>query len=483
MRKLLFSIASFFLITFCLAQDLLTLKKWNATVVEAVNGAALPVDVNKQIINLEIKSRAEDKGTYNGLVEYGSNSNSIVSTCTITINGKNINIRSKRQNWSGIILEVETDKMLYELGSLRYHFKLVVVPVIKGGGELNYSPENFYGNWQEVSRKNASDKTSLNIGNSDTVYFRLSKTSAMYRPGTAFAPMTGSMDIKENNLNVAYNDFKIVSLTNEVMLLENYGKSIMTFVKISKPFYWEINHNAPPVKLIDLSPESLIKNWYAFRISPSNAAQETDAISSFVIKNRNEDSSYAGNISFGKWNDKNVNTLPCTFSFTKNKLNIKASSINWYCDISKANGDTIIISSKGVTYHLKKLEAVQPALVDTGTMVIDLRDTSLKHDWQVYKAEAVPGFIKTENAIIRKLNIQSSETILKYKGEVTFDMQGKRLTRPCTIAFNVDSQKKVWINIVDADGNIWTLELFKADGKEMIFGRYPEAIRYSLNIN
>jgi hypothetical protein len=334
-----------------------------------------------------------------------------------------------------------------------------------------------------VSRKNANDKTSINIGISDTGYFRLSQASAMYRPGTAYAPMTGSMDTKGNNLNVAYNDFKIVSLANEVMILENYGKSIMTFVKTSKPFYWEINHNATPVKLINLSPESLIKSWFAFRISPSNAAQNTDAISSLVIIKRNNDSNYIGNISFGKWNDKNVNTEPCTFSFTKNKLNVKASSFNWDGDVSKANGDTIIFTAKGVTYHLKKLEAVQPASVDTGTMVIDLRDSSVRHDWQVYKAEAVPGFIKSETAIIRKLNIQTIESVLKYKGEVTFDKLGKRLARACTIAFNVDAEKKVWVNIVSVDGNIWTIELFKADGKEMIFGRYPEGIRYSLNVN
>ena len=109
--------------------------------------------------------------------------------------------------------------------------------------------------------------------------------------------------------------------------------------------------------------------------------------------------------------------------------------------------------------------------------------SSLTHDWQVYKAEALPGFIKSETAIIRKLNIQTNETILKYIGEVTFDMLGKRFTRACTIEFIVDYEKKAWINIVSVDGNNWTIELFKADGKEMIFGRYPQGIRYSLSVN
>lgn len=472
-------IITLFFSTICQSQDILEIKKWNVAVVEAVNVAASPEEVSKQILTLEIKKQTGD-GIYAGSVEYGDNSNSIISTCIIVSTGKSINIKAKRHNWSGQIIKTEPDNMVCQLGSLTYHFNIASAPGVRDNKTLTYTAENFYGNWQEMSRKNTEGNTPLNIAPGDTVYLRMAKDLAMYRPGTLYLPMTGSMDTKGNNLNVAYNDFKVLLLTNNAMVLSNYEKKTMTFVKINKPFYWEIDHGVKPVKIINLTPASLIKSWYAIRISPGKAAQQVNAITSFVIADINADSSYTGNISFGKWDDKNVKTEPCIFNFTSSKLNIKSSSFSWDGNINEANGDTIIFAQQGVIYFFKKQEAVQPALVDTTNMVIDLRTSSLLNDWQVYKAEAVPGFIKSETAIVRRLNIKTNEGAYKYKGEVTFDLLSQRLTRECTIEFSVDNEKKAWINIVSVDGNRWTIELFKADSKEMIFGRYPEGIRYSL---
>lgn len=463
------------------AQQSLPIKKWQAVSVIAISGPPAADDLKNQISILEIENKQNN--TYSGNIVFGIAPNKTSTSCVIKIDKKNINISANQQQWNGEIFEASKNIMTFKLGSLIYNFRLV--PSSTGSGSVSKpsQPEKFYGSWQEISRKNGKGGSALSIGAGDTIYLRFSKDSAMHLPGTDFLPMFGSYDFMEpDKLNIATNDFKVISIGNEEMILDNNMNTISHFVKTNTPFYWEVNKGSVPVEAIDLSPDLLIKNWYVNRIAPAAASEMPNSITSLNIKEKNSENSFAGNISFGKWSENKFTTEPCTLLFDKNQLTIKAASFSWTGQIYKANGDSIKFGQQGLMYYFKKQKVAQPALIETGNNIIDLRTASVLKNWHVYKPEASPGFITGETAILRGLEIKEAASTYKYTGEVRFDKFNTRFTKDCSIEFKTDNENRSWINIISADGNSWNMELFKADGKEMIFGRYPEAIRYNLNV-
>lgn len=482
MRYLFLLLISLLSTSVIIAQFSLQKNKWQVITVGGANANPTAEELRNQIHSLEIRKKKNN--TYSGDIEFGTLSNKTATSCIIKINKNNISINSKLQEWNGEIIEIAADKMILKLGGLTYNFWLIASS--NGSGSSATAATNqidkFYGNWQEVKRKNSRSNAVLNIGQGDTVYIRMLKDSALYRPGTDYLPMYGSSDFAApDKLNLAGNDFKVISITDNEMILDN-RKTIAVFVKTSASFYWEVNKAIKPVEAVDLSPELLIKDWYVSRIAPSSAAQQPDAITSLSIKQKTSENSFTGNISFGKWAENKYTTEPCTLLFVGNKLSIKAESFTWNGQIYKANGDSISFGREGLFYYFKKQPIVQPALIETGTNIIDLRAASLLNNWQVYKPEASPGFITAETAILRNLHIKKAESAYVYKGEVTFDKHNKSVTKDCTVEFKTDNENRSWISIKAVDGNSWNMELFKADGKEMIFGRYPEAIRYNLNV-
>ena len=463
------------------AQSFLKINKWQAVSVMAANENSVGEDREKQITALEIKKKRNN--TYSGNIEFGIAPNKTAASCVIKINKSNISISSNQHQWNGEILEAGADIMTFKLGSLIYNFRLLAAPAGISAGSKPGQAENFYGSWQEINRKNSRNGSILQIGTGDTLYMRLSKDSAMYRPGTDFLPMYGSSDFtKPDKLNIATNDFNVISVDDGEMVLNDYQNTTYVFKKTNALFNWEINKGMKPIAAIDLSPELLIKNWYVRRIAPAAAAERADAITSLNINQKNTENSFSGNISFGKWSENKYTTEPCTLLFEDNQLTIKAESFSWKGQISKANGDSITFGLPGLTYYLKKQKVAQPALIETGNNIVDLRAESLIKNWYVYKPEASPGFITAETAILRGLKIKKAESIYTYKGEVIFNKANSSFTKDCSIEFKTDNDNRSWITIQSTDGNSWNMELFKADGKEMIFGRYPEAIRYNLNV-
>ena len=116
-------------------------------------------------------------------------------------------------------------------------------------------------------------------------------------------------------------------------------------------------------------------------------------------------------------------------------------------------------------------------MVFTGTSLIDLRPALLISNWSVYNAEAAQGFIVPETGVLRGLNITNATGNMKYEGKVIFDRLGKRLIQDCTIQFSGDLNKGSRALIETKDYN-WDIEIFKADGKEIIMGKKSDGIRY-----
>jgi hypothetical protein len=125
-----------------------------------------------------------------------------------------------------------------------------------------------------------------------------------------------------------------------------------------------------------------------------------------------------------------------------------------------------------------EVQTVRPEpVVDTAKAIIDISSASLMKGWFAYKREATPGFVKPATALIRKLKIQEKQSENNFKGEIEFEQFGKALVQTCTLVF-ANNMVSVF-----TEENTWNMEVFKADGKEMILGKKGELLYYFQNGN
>lgn len=120
-----------------------------------------------------------------------------------------------------------------------------------------------------------------------------------------------------------------------------------------------------------------------------------------------------------------------------------------------------------------EVEPVRPTpVVDTAKAIIDFSSVSLIKDWFAYKREAAPGFVKPGTAVIRNLKILQQQSQNNFKGEIQFARFGKATVEACTLIFTNNM-----VSIV-TEGDTWNMEVFKADGREMIMGKKNELVYY-----
>jgi hypothetical protein len=127
-------------------------------------------------------------------------------------------------------------------------------------------------------------------------------------------------------------------------------------------------------------------------------------------------------------------------------------------------------------YEIKQVPPPKP-VADTVKPIIDLSAASLIKNWFVYKTDAIPGFAKPETALIRKLKILGKQSENNFKGEIEFVQFGKGKLQACTLVFAGNMLS------IFAEGNSWDLDVFKADGSEMILGRIDKLVYYFQNGN
>lgn len=98
-------------------------------------------------------------------------------------------------------------------------------------------------------------------------------------------------------------------------------------------------------------------------------------------------------------------------------------------------------------------EFITPILIDA---------SALLGKWKVYRREAKPGL--EHKALIKMLDIKSNKNTTEAVGEITFYNSEKSETLPGTLILE---GKKM---IISTQKNSWNVSVFKADGKELVFG-------------
>lgn len=161
------------------------------------------------------------------------------------------------------------------------------------------------------------------------------------------------------------------------------------------------------------------------------------------------------------------------------------TSANDFKIISATPATIVLDDMSGYLHNMSRVKqfayevSVSPpvAVEDTSKAMIDLSATSLIKDWFAYRRAAGPGVINSATALIRNLRIKGKTSDNNFKGEIEYARFGKAIIEPCKLIVTGNM-----LSIV-ADGNTWNIEVYKADGKEMILGKTGDLVYYFKNGN
>ena len=95
-------------------------------------------------------------------------------------------------------------------------------------------------------------------------------------------------------------------------------------------------------------------------------------------------------------------------------------------------------------------------------MPVTVNASALSGKWKVYRRAAEPGSV--DKVLIRILDVQNVKNESSATGEITFYKTEKLETLPCTITLEGEKMR------ITTDKNTWQVNIYKADGKDLIFG-------------
>jgi hypothetical protein len=220
-----------------------------------------------------------------------------------------------------------------------------------------YKIAQFDGRWQEVSRQGSKDKQPVSV--TDTMYLNFLSNGTVEVTEGKSATITGGTTIEPGDyLNTSVNDYKIISISSNEMVLDDLNGSLRRFEK-RQAFAFEnpatYNHTIGDTSAgkIEITAANMIRNWFVYRrgANPGAVANSTPVIRNLKLS-KEQGGVYNGEIEFaisGK-----VITEPCTFSVSGNDVTIKATTQNWNTKIYKADGKEMMLGKKGeLVYYLK----------------------------------------------------------------------------------------------------------------------------------
>ncbi|MGG9970825.1 hypothetical protein ACQ33O_03430 [Ferruginibacter sp. SUN002] len=110
--------------------------------------------------------------------------------------------------------------------------------------------------------------------------------------------------------------------------------------------------------------------------------------------------------------------------------------------------------------------------IDTFKTVTEYDPANLIGDWGVYRRQAKPGEVKPPTKLIKYLKIKTKVDETTLKGEITVYEKEKTEELPCTITVYKTGMQ------VEAGTYKWYLPIYKADGKELVFGNVELMLNY-----
>lgn len=118
-----------------------------------------------------------------------------------------------------------------------------------------------------------------------------------------------------------------------------------------------------------------------------------------------------------------------------------------------------LVRKKSFWHEMQPTTAVMP---ERFIVTMPVKAAALAGRWKVYRRAAQPG--TTDKVLIRILNVQDIKNDNTATGEIMFYKTEKLETLPCT--FTLDGERMH----ISTGKNTWSVNVYKADGKELVFG-------------
>jgi hypothetical protein len=227
-------------------------------------------------------------------------------------------------------------------------------PIVKGSA---YSLEQFNGKWQEISRRDRTNNSSVDF--EDTLFFNFTGYNDVYtRDGINFS-LKGKADLQPGNiLSTGADEFIIKSLDKTKAVLDDGDKYIHTLIK-KKSFWYETlpSDSIAPEKFtipVEVNDSNIIGKWNVYRreAKPGSSSINEPLLKTLNIENKNNNT-LNGEITF--YMAEKSETVPCTITLQGTKIHLVTSNHSWLMDVYKADKKEFIFGSPELMYYCKPM--------------------------------------------------------------------------------------------------------------------------------
>lgn len=217
----------------------------------------------------------------------------------------------------------------------------------------SFSLNQFNGKWQEISRKDRVNNTSIDF--TDTLFFIFSGDNDVYvRDGVSLSLKGKSEILPGNILSTGADEYAIKSLEKTKALLDDGINYIHTIVK-KKNFTYEAFPTDTIIQKKYTTPINIsfpdiegVWNVYKREATPGNTSADEPLIKTFSV-NAQTDSTINGQITF--YQADKSQTLPCTVTIDGTKIQIVTSSNLWLLNVYKADKNELVFGSTQLMYY------------------------------------------------------------------------------------------------------------------------------------
>jgi uncharacterized protein YwgA len=227
-------------------------------------------------------------------------------------------------------------------------------PIVKGSA---YSLEQFNGKWQEISRRDRTNNSSVDF--EDTLFFNFTGYNDVYtRDGINFS-LKGKADLQPGNiLSTGADEFIIKFLDKTKADLDDGDQYIHTIIK-KKSFWYETlpTDSIAPEKLttpVEVNYANFIGKLYVYlrEAKPGSTSIVEPLLKTLNIKNTPNNINNA-EITF--YLEVKSETVPCSIILQGTKIHLVTSKHSWLMDVYKADKKEFIFGSSTLMYYCKPM--------------------------------------------------------------------------------------------------------------------------------
>jgi hypothetical protein len=220
-----------------------------------------------------------------------------------------------------------------------------------------YSLAQFQGKWQEYKR---TDHNNNPVSFNDSLLLAFTDSNKVETKTNLNNRMTmkGTAEIDPGDiLTAAADEYKIVSVSQDEIVLDDEDQYIHWFKKVNQFFYESLGKNQVNqdsyTTPIQATIVDIIGNWSVYKrdAKPGAITDDMFLIKYLNITTKTGDNTATGIITFYK--GENSQQLPVTVTLNGTNIKIIAGQNTWDLSVYKADGKEFIFGNPGLLYFCK----------------------------------------------------------------------------------------------------------------------------------